>query len=108
MAPWYTPPVHTLLGRAELELFLIFPQSPLIVKYESSLVFGQAFIAYFEIHVMMMCVLIFCTLCCSGQSSRLQMQRSGFDSWRYQIFREVMGLERGPLGLKSTAEEILE
>jgi hypothetical protein len=25
----------------------------------------------------------------SGQSSWLQIQRSGFDSWRYQMFREV-------------------
>jgi hypothetical protein len=31
----------------------------------------------------------------------------GFDSWRYQIFLEVMGLERGPLSLVSTIEELL-
>jgi hypothetical protein len=31
----------------------------------------------------------------------------GFDSLRYQIFREVVGLERGPLSLVSTIEEIL-
>jgi hypothetical protein len=31
----------------------------------------------------------------------------GFDSWRYQIFREVVGLERGPLGLVSKIEELL-
>jgi hypothetical protein len=30
----------------------------------------------------------------SGQSSWLQIQRSGFDSRRYQIFWEVVGLER--------------
>jgi hypothetical protein len=35
----------------------------------------------------------------SGQSSWLQIQRSGFNSWRYQIFREIVGLERGPLSL---------
>jgi hypothetical protein len=35
-------------------------------------------------------------------SSWLQVQRSGFDSRRYQIFWEVMDLERGPLGLVST------
>jgi hypothetical protein len=29
----------------------------------------------------------------SGQSSWLQIQRSGFDSRRYQIFREVVGLD---------------
>jgi hypothetical protein len=43
-----------------------------------------------------------------GQRSRLQIQRSGFDSRRYQIFCEVLGLERGPLSLVSTIEELLE
>jgi hypothetical protein len=42
----------------------------------------------------------------SGQSSWLQIQRSGFDSQRYQIFWEVVGLERGPLSLVSTIEEL--
>jgi hypothetical protein len=28
-------------------------------------------------------------------------------SWRYQIFREVVGVERGPLSLVSTIEELL-
>jgi hypothetical protein len=31
----------------------------------------------------------------------------GFDSRRYQIFREVVGLERGPLSLVSIIEELL-
>jgi hypothetical protein len=43
----------------------------------------------------------------SGQSSWLQIQRSGFDFRRYQIFWEVVGLERGPLSLVSTTEELL-
>jgi hypothetical protein len=43
----------------------------------------------------------------SGQSSWLQIQRSGFDSQRYQISWEVVGLERGPLSLVSTTEELL-
>jgi hypothetical protein len=43
----------------------------------------------------------------SSQSSWIQIQKSGFDSRRYQIFREVMGLERGPLSLVSTAEGLL-
>jgi hypothetical protein len=43
----------------------------------------------------------------SGQSSWLQIQRSGSDSRRYQIFWEVVGLERGPLSLLSTTEELL-
>jgi hypothetical protein len=47
-------------------------------------------------------------LCGLGQSSWLQIQRPGFDSRRYQIFWEVVGLERGPLSLVSTTEELLE
>jgi hypothetical protein len=43
----------------------------------------------------------------SGQSSWLQIQRSSFDSQRYQISREVVSLERGPLSLVSTIDELL-
>jgi hypothetical protein len=50
----------------------------------------------------------FCpSLWSSGQSSWLQIQRSGFDSRHYQIFWEVVGLERDPLSLVSTTEELL-
>jgi hypothetical protein len=42
----------------------------------------------------------------SGQSSWLQIQRSGLDFRRYQIFWEVVGLERGPLNLVSTIKEL--
>jgi hypothetical protein len=42
----------------------------------------------------------------SGQRSWLQIQRSGFDSLRYQISR-VVDLGRGPLSLVSTTEELL-
>jgi hypothetical protein len=35
-------------------------------------------------------------------SSWLQVQRSWFDSRRYQIFWEVVGLERGPLSLMTS------
>jgi hypothetical protein len=52
---------------------------------------------------------IMCTrppLWSSGQSSWLQIQRSGFDSRCYQVFCEVVGLERGPLSLVSTTEEL--
>jgi hypothetical protein len=38
------------------------------------------------------------------QSSWLQIQRSGFDFLRYQIFWQAAGLERGPLSLVSTTE----
>jgi hypothetical protein len=44
----------------------------------------------------------------SSQSSWLKIQRSGFDSLHYQIFWEVVGLERGALSLVSTIEELLE
>jgi hypothetical protein len=43
----------------------------------------------------------------SGQSSCVQFQRSGFDYLHYQIFWELVGLERGPLSLSSTTEELL-
>jgi hypothetical protein len=45
-------------------------------------------------------------MCSSGQSTWLQIQRSGFDSRRYQIFREVVGLERGLLSLVNAIEEL--
>jgi hypothetical protein len=44
----------------------------------------------------------------SGQSCGLQTQRSGFGSRLYQIFWGVVGLERGPLNLVSSIEELLE
>jgi hypothetical protein len=31
-----------------------------------------------------------------------------FDSWHYQIFGEVVGLERGPLSLVKIIEELVE
>jgi hypothetical protein len=43
----------------------------------------------------------------NGQSSWLQIQRSGFDSRHYQIFWELVSLERSPLSLVSTIEELL-
>jgi hypothetical protein len=46
-------------------------------------------------------------LWCSGQSSWLQIRRPGFDvSEKNRI--TVMGLERGPLSLVSTTEELLD
>jgi hypothetical protein len=56
------------------------------------------------------CICIMCIrppLWSSGQSSWLQIQRSGFDSRRYQFFSQVVGFERGPLSLVSTTEELL-
>jgi hypothetical protein len=43
-----------------------------------------------------------------GQSSWVQIQKSGFDFRRYQIFWEVVGLERAPLSLVSTTVELLD
>jgi hypothetical protein len=43
----------------------------------------------------------------SGQSSWLQIRRPGFDSRHYQK-KKVLGLERGPLSLVSTTEELLD
>jgi hypothetical protein len=42
-----------------------------------------------------------------GQSSWLQIQRPEFDSRHYQK-KKVVGLERGPLSLVSTTEELLD
>jgi hypothetical protein len=42
----------------------------------------------------------------SGQSSWLQIRRPGFDFRQYQKIK-VVGLDRGPLSLVSTTEELL-
>jgi hypothetical protein len=44
----------------------------------------------------------------SGQSSWLQIRRPGFDSRHYQKKKRLVGLERGPLSLVSTTEELLD
>jgi hypothetical protein len=46
------------------------------------------------------------SVCLVVRVSWLQIQRSGFDSWRYQIFWKVVGLERGPFCLMSTIEKL--
>jgi hypothetical protein len=43
----------------------------------------------------------------SSQSSWLQIPSPGFDSRHYEK-KEVVGLERGPLSLVSTTEELLD
>jgi hypothetical protein len=42
------------------------------------------------------------------QSSRHRSRDTGFDSRRYQIFWEIVGLERGPLSLVRITDELLE
>jgi hypothetical protein len=44
----------------------------------------------------------------SGQSSGYRSWGPGFDSRRYQIFREVVDLKRGTLSLVRIIEELLE
>jgi hypothetical protein len=46
-------------------------------------------------------------LLCSGQSSWLQIRRSGFYSRLYHIFWDVVVLERGPHCLANATEELL-
>jgi hypothetical protein len=43
-----------------------------------------------------------------GRVSGYRSRGPGFDSWPYKIFWEVRGLERGPLSLVRTIEELLE
>jgi hypothetical protein len=45
---------------------------------------------------------------CSGPPLWSNVQSFGFDFRRYQILWKVVGLERGPLSLLSTTEELLE
>jgi hypothetical protein len=62
------------------------------------MLFGEAAVVYCENYT---------EHCGLVVSSWLKIQRLGFDLWRYQIFWEVVGLERGPLSLVSTTEELL-
>jgi hypothetical protein len=50
---------------------------------------------------------IYLKMLSSGQSSWLQIRRLGFDS-RQLPEKKVVGLERGPLSLVSTTEELLD
>jgi hypothetical protein len=89
--------VKNLLRLPEIESWfldhLARSPSPYRTKYPGFLLF------WFNIYV------LWPPLWSSGQSPWLQIQRS--DSRRDQIFWEVVGLERGPLSLLSTIEELL-
>jgi hypothetical protein len=74
---------------------------------EVSVTFHNLAAPGFCISILIM-LLLWLPLWSSGHSSWQQIQRSGFDSRRYQIFWEVVGLELGPLSLVSTNEELLE
>jgi hypothetical protein len=63
--------------------------------------FRQHIIAWFIIINDRLCGLVF-------RVSGYRFKGPGFDSRRYQIFWEVVGLERGPLSLVRVIEELLE
>jgi hypothetical protein len=76
------------------------------IRGSLSFVRSISFIIRAESNKYLFCNLILlaiCTLLSSGQ-----IQVSGFDFRRYQIFREIVGLERGPVSLVSTTEELLD
>jgi hypothetical protein len=58
--------------------------------------------------LLLLLLLLWRLLWSSGQSSWLQIQRSGFDSRRYKNFWDVVDLERGPLSFVSRIQELLE
>jgi hypothetical protein len=62
---------------------------------------------YRKLQHIFMYVILWPPLWSSGQSSWLQIRRPGFDSRHYQR-KKVVGLERGPLSLVSTTEELLD
>jgi hypothetical protein len=53
------------------------------------------------------CISVGLPLWSNGQSSWLQIQRSGFGSRHYHIFWELVDLQRGPLSLMRTTEKLL-
>jgi hypothetical protein len=57
-------------------------------------------------YVILLCYYYRPPLWSSGQSSWLQIRRPGFHSVHYK--KKVVGLERGPVSLVSTTEELLD
>jgi hypothetical protein len=78
------------------------------VSVMNAVIFNAAFSSNTIASIYWTSVLTILDPLCGRQSSWLQSQRSGFDSRCYQIFWEVVNLERGPLSLVSTTEELLE
>jgi hypothetical protein len=69
----------------------------------------QLFAMYNILSILFFLLLLMDRLC--GPVIRVPGYRSrgeGFDSRRYQIFWEIVGLERGPLSLVRIIEELLE
>jgi hypothetical protein len=71
---------------------------------------AQSLIAFSELYtrIFQVCSERWPPLWSNRQTSWLQIQRSRFDSRLYQIFCEAVGLERGPLSLVCTTEELVE
>jgi hypothetical protein len=65
----------------------------------------ELFIFHFYFITYLLCIYYDDRLC--GLVVRVLGYRSGFDSRHYQK-KKVVGLERGPLGLVSTTEELLD
>jgi hypothetical protein len=93
-----------------LNIYVMFPQSlrksPDIVPSNRTLSFHSKWALDISLPFYLLIRLSWPPLWYSGQSYWLHIQRSGFD-YRRQIFWEVLGLERGPLSLVSTIEELL-
>jgi hypothetical protein len=79
------------------EMFVVFLNPPVVMK-------GYLKPDDYLLHVY---TIIPSPLWYSGQSSWLQIWRPEFDSRHYQK-KIVVGLERGPLSLVSTTEELLD
>jgi hypothetical protein len=73
------------------------------IKHVLLVVGNESFILQFGLHTSVLGP----PLWSSGQSSWLQIRRPGFDYRHYQK-KKVFGLERGPLSLVSTTEELLD
>jgi hypothetical protein len=69
---------------------------------------AQVFPEYYQLNIALLTEYVRPPLWSSDQSSWLQIQRSKFVYRHYQIFWEVVGLERVPLSLVSTIEELVE
>jgi hypothetical protein len=78
-----------------------------VTTWEIIVCFSLAFLTLKK-NIRQRCLTTGLPLWSSDQSSWLQIQRSGFDSRPYQIFWEVVDLERGPLSLVSAIEEVYE
>jgi hypothetical protein len=87
-----------------ISLFLLYQNKKIGLKQDTQI--EHVLTVYTEFKLMLLCIYSRrLPLRSSGRS--LWLQGSGFNSRRNQIFWEVLGLERGPLSLVSTTEELL-